>query len=252
LHLLRADGTVPIFYHGVKYNIPLKVSETSDAPRRVAPRRAAPEYHAGATSSSSLDHDERPPRKPPRHHSAADESNRIESNRIESNRTDPHQVYLPENFPATAPICYVHPTPSMIIKPGHTLVDGSGLVRSRYLDRWNVRAGSTIADLSTSLSEAFGDDPPLYAKPAGTSTRSTQSQSQSQSHSTYPAANANAAGATYPAPPGRGGGPSYRAPHRPPHPSEATNAYGYPTSAPEVRSIHWFPYDRVRVVDADP
>jgi ESCRT-I complex subunit TSG101 len=157
-------------------------------------------------------------------------------------------VYLPENFPATAPICYVHPTPSMIIKPGHPLVDGSGLVRSRYLDRWNVRAGSTIADLSTSLSEAFGDDPPLYAKPAGTSTHSTQSQSQS--HSTYPAA--NAAGATYPAPPGRGGGPSYRAPHRPPHPSEATNAYGYPTSAPEVRSIHWFPYDRVRVVDADP
>jgi hypothetical protein len=24
-HLLRADGTIPIFYQGVKYNIPLKM-----------------------------------------------------------------------------------------------------------------------------------------------------------------------------------------------------------------------------------
>ena len=61
-HLLRADGTIPIFYQGVKYNIPLK-------------------------------------------------------------------MFLPEGFPSQPPICYVQPTPNMIIKPGHTMVDGSGMVR---------------------------------------------------------------------------------------------------------------------------
>jgi hypothetical protein len=56
-------------------------------------------------------------------------------------------------FPKQAPICYVHPTPNMIIKPGHRLVDGSGLVRAPYNDHW-AHPRANLSDLATSLSEA--------------------------------------------------------------------------------------------------
>lgn len=84
-HLLRADGTIPIFYQGVKYNIPLK-------------------------------------------------------------------MFLPEGFPSQPPICYVQPTPNMIIKPGHTMVDGSGMVRAPYCDHWS-HPRSSLSELAASLSE---------------------------------------------------------------------------------------------------
>ncbi|ACO61715.1 predicted protein [Micromonas commoda] len=99
VHLLRAEGTIPIYYMGVKYNIPLK-------------------------------------------------------------------MFLPEAFPHAQPICYVTPTSNMIIKPGHSCVDGSGLVRSPYGDRWSYPR-SNLTELAGLLSEAFGSEPPLFAKPAG-------------------------------------------------------------------------------------
>ena len=98
MHLLRADGTIPIYYQGVKYNIPLK-------------------------------------------------------------------MYLPEGFPRVAPMCYVSPTAEMIVKPGHAIVDASGLVRGAFLDEWRFDRGSQLADLAARLSDAFGRDPPLFAKP---------------------------------------------------------------------------------------
>ena len=110
VHLLRADGTIPIYYQGVKYNIPLK-------------------------------------------------------------------MYLPEGFPRVAPVCYVSPTAEMIVKPGHAIVDASGLVRGAFLDEWRFDRGSQLADLAARLSDAFGRDPPLFAKPTtGSGAAANQNQ----------------------------------------------------------------------------
>jgi ESCRT-I complex subunit TSG101 len=97
--LLRAEGTVPIYYQGVKYNIPVK-------------------------------------------------------------------MFLPEGFPRAGPICYVTPTANMIIKPGHGLVDGGGLVRRDPSGEWRYPA-SALADFARHLADAFGAEPPLFAKPPG-------------------------------------------------------------------------------------
>ena len=78
----------------------------------------------------------------------------------------PLKMFLPEAFPHAQPICYVTPTSNMIIKPGHSCVDGSGLVRSPYGDRWSYPR-SNLTELAGLLSEAFGSEPPLFAKPAG-------------------------------------------------------------------------------------
>ena len=48
----------------------------------------------------------------------------------------PVAVWVPEQYPEEAPIVYVVPVPGMIIKPRHACVDGSGFVRSRYLEEW--------------------------------------------------------------------------------------------------------------------
>ena len=97
--LLRAEGTVPIYYQGVKYNIPV-------------------------------------------------------------------QMFLPEGFPRVGPICYVTPTANMIIKPGHGLVDGGGLVRRDPSGDWRYPA-SALAEFARHLADAFGREPPLFAKPPG-------------------------------------------------------------------------------------
>ena len=109
VHLLRADGTIPIYYQGVKYNIPLK-------------------------------------------------------------------MYLPEGFPRVAPVCYVSPTAEMIVKPGHAIVDASGLVRGAFLDEWRFDRGSQLADLAARLSDAFGRDPPLAKPTTGSGAAANQNQ----------------------------------------------------------------------------
>jgi ESCRT-I complex subunit TSG101 len=38
----------------------------------------------------------------------------------------PVEFWLPERFPLAAPICYVKPTPDMMIWPNHAFVDSSG------------------------------------------------------------------------------------------------------------------------------
>ena len=75
-------------------------------------------------------------------------------------------MFLPEAFPHAQPICYVTPTSNMIIKPGHSCVDGSGLVRVPYGERWSYPR-SNLTEMAGTLSEAFGAEPPLFAKPAG-------------------------------------------------------------------------------------
>jgi len=50
---------------------------------------------------------------------------------------------LPEGFPKQPPICYVQPTASMIIKPAHRLVDGSG--RAPQVDSMRTRVESAYS-----------------------------------------------------------------------------------------------------------
>ena len=51
----------------------------------------------------------------------------------------PVALWVGEGYPAAAPMVYVTPTPSMLIKPGHALVDPSGVVATPYLAAWSGR-----------------------------------------------------------------------------------------------------------------
>lgn len=59
----------------------------------------------------------------------------------------PVAVWLPEQFPLAPPIVYVVPTPDMMIKPGHSVVDPSGSVASLYLENW-LYPGSNLRILA--------------------------------------------------------------------------------------------------------
>ncbi|XP_074587271.1 protein ELC-like [Curcuma longa] len=80
----------------------------------------------------------------------------------------PASVWLLEQYPRRPPAVFLTPTPDMLVKPGHPLVDPSGLVRAAavpYLAAW-VYPSSNLVDLVRSLSHLFGLDPPLYSRPA--------------------------------------------------------------------------------------
>ncbi|MCO5608964.1 hypothetical protein L7F22_063182 [Adiantum nelumboides] len=77
----------------------------------------------------------------------------------------PVTFWLLEDYPKRAPLVFVTPTRDMIIKRPHRYVDPSGLVSVPYLQNW-VYPRSNLVELVRSLSLAFGQDPPLYSKPA--------------------------------------------------------------------------------------
>lgn len=97
-NLLQADGTIPMYYQDVKYNIPIT-------------------------------------------------------------------VWLLETYPRQPPLVFVTPTRDMIIKPRHPCVDASGMVSSQYIHHW-VFPRSNLVELVQNLSLLFGQDPPLYSRPA--------------------------------------------------------------------------------------
>jgi ESCRT-I complex subunit TSG101 len=97
-NVLQADGTIPMYYQDVKYNIPIT-------------------------------------------------------------------IWLLESYPRNAPLVYVTPTRDMIIKPRHPFVNPSGMVSAPYLQGW-VYPRSNLVELVKKLSLIFGDDPPLYSRPA--------------------------------------------------------------------------------------
>ncbi|BBN20228.1 ESCRT-I complex subunit TSG101 [Marchantia polymorpha subsp. ruderalis] len=98
VNLLQADGTIPMYFQDVKYNIPIV-------------------------------------------------------------------LWLLEAYPRNCPLVYVTPTRDMIIKPRHTYVDASGMVNIPYLQQW-VYPRSNLVELIQSTSLLFGQDPPLYSRPA--------------------------------------------------------------------------------------
>ena len=174
--LLRAEGTIPIYYQNVKYNIPVS-------------------------------------------------------------------LFLPEGFPRAGPLCYVTPTSNMIIKPGHGLVDGSGLVRADPSGGWRYPS-SSLYDFAANLSAAFGREPPLFAKPpgydAGAVSGSGQNASNIGPQNTY--ANGAANGAPHGIPRGAPVPHGGRG-HPPPPPPSAyaqpqTNRSRYPSPPRSPHSIY--------------
>jgi len=76
----------------------------------------------------------------------------------------PMSFWIPETYPQSAPISFVSPTETMIIKPKHRHVDSQGRCYSPYLSRWNS-VSCNLLGLLNDLSELFNQDPPVYQKP---------------------------------------------------------------------------------------
>lgn len=71
--------------------------------------------------------------------------------------------WLPYQFPARPPMCYVVPTETMNIKSSHMHMNKQGFIFHPYLANWSMYNSSLIV-LSTNLQSVFGKDPPVFAK----------------------------------------------------------------------------------------
>eukprot|EP01083_Nonionella_stella_P039678 107907_1 len=74
----------------------------------------------------------------------------------------PVEFWLPLNFPADCPICYVKPTPGMAINEKHMYVDSEGCIYHPYLTNWKSKSNGNLAELIVVLCAEFGKHPPLY------------------------------------------------------------------------------------------
>ncbi|GIL66936.1 hypothetical protein Vafri_20457 [Volvox africanus] len=77
----------------------------------------------------------------------------------------PILMWLTEQYPYTPPQVFVVPTSSMIIRPS-TFVNPSGQVSTPLLLSW-VFPSSNLVDVVLEMSQRFGEEPPLYTRPAG-------------------------------------------------------------------------------------
>ncbi len=78
----------------------------------------------------------------------------------------PIDLHLPPNYGVRPPMIYVRPVPSMMIKQGHKHVGSDGMVYMPYLHSWRPRSHNLI-DAVTAMSRLFGEDPPVFSRPAG-------------------------------------------------------------------------------------
>ncbi|KAJ0173972.1 hypothetical protein K1T71_010118 [Dendrolimus kikuchii] len=72
-------------------------------------------------------------------------------------------IWLMDTHPQNAPLCFVKPTADMSIKVSK-YVDSNGKVYLPYLHEW-TQNGSTLQKLIQCMITAFGELPPVYAKP---------------------------------------------------------------------------------------
>ncbi|XP_076860643.1 tumor susceptibility gene 101 protein [Brachyhypopomus gauderio] len=72
-------------------------------------------------------------------------------------------LWLEQNYPHSAPICYVKPTKEMmVITSSH--VDNNGQVQLPYLDEW-THAECDLNSLIQVMIAVFGETPPLCMQP---------------------------------------------------------------------------------------
>jgi ubiquitin-protein ligase len=89
-----------------------------------------------------------------------------------ANYNIPIEVVIPDQYPDSPPIVYVRPTPTMEIKPNHSVIDSNGNVnRLPYLSRWTNSHMHNLASLCLELSARFSAEPPLFSRPPGSATR---------------------------------------------------------------------------------
>lgn len=102
----------------------------------------------------------------------------------------PISVYLWDTHPYYAPICYVNPTSTMVIKESEN-VNKQGRVFLPYLNEWRF-PGYDLNGLIQVMAMVFQERCPLFAKPIGgittsaSSTTSTSQPSAIQHPSPYP------------------------------------------------------------------
>lgn len=75
----------------------------------------------------------------------------------------PVRIWLTDQHPYAAPICYVNPTADMTIKVSKH-VDQSGRIYLPYLSDWKANTSDLLGVIQVMIC-VFGDTPPLYAKP---------------------------------------------------------------------------------------
>ncbi|XP_072034170.1 tumor susceptibility gene 101 protein-like [Amphiura filiformis] len=77
----------------------------------------------------------------------------------------PIHAWLMDTHPDNAPLCFVVPTPDMLIKPSVN-VDGNGRIYLPYLQDWR-HPSSDLTGLVQVLGAVFSEKSPLYAKSVG-------------------------------------------------------------------------------------
>jgi len=80
----------------------------------------------------------------------------------------PVDVYLPPPYPVRPPVCFVRPTAGMMIKENHRHVAPDGMVYMPYLHEWRPHTHNLV-EMVVMMSSLFGSSPPVFAKPAGSS-----------------------------------------------------------------------------------
>lgn len=77
----------------------------------------------------------------------------------------PLDIYISDRHPTLPPSVFVRPTANMMIKANHRFVEIDGHVQIPYLVNWKPL--SKLTELVQSLSAYFGEEPPLFSRPAG-------------------------------------------------------------------------------------
>ncbi|TDZ21835.1 Tumor susceptibility gene 101 protein [Colletotrichum orbiculare MAFF 240422] len=79
----------------------------------------------------------------------------------------PVSIWVPHAYPRDAPLVYVTPTESMMVRPGQH-IDPQGQVYHPYLVGWSAFWDkSTIVDFLAILRDVFAKEPPVIARPQG-------------------------------------------------------------------------------------
>lgn len=116
----------------------------------------------------------------------------------------PIGMFISDNHPVEAPICYVRPTRNMTIKTSRH-VDGSGRVYLPYLSGWNKSTSDILSTIQV-MQVLFGQMCPVYQKTKDfdqTSTNQTMPPALPSNYNYFPTSNPSnsAVSPTMPTPP---------------------------------------------------
>ncbi|KAK9882448.1 hypothetical protein WA026_021479 [Henosepilachna vigintioctopunctata] len=132
-------------------------------------------------------------------------------------------IWLMDTHPNNAPICYVKPTSDMSIKVS-MYVDQNGKIYLPYLHEWKPNT-SDLLGLIQVMIVTFGEQPPVFAKPANKEAPYPVNSFGSSPYMPYP-------GSTYPQSSYSGypGYPPVNTQSAGPYPSYPSQYSGYPSS----------------------